>query len=91
MNQHKRMSYSLVEETCPILDELGYDLIDNLSSIVKDSNRDQLMKSVVNMIELVKNYGTVPLREALNEKCRELIEARAEILFLKNKETENGY
>ena len=84
MNEHKRMSYSLVEETCPILDELGYDLIDNLSSIVEDSNRDQLVKSVVNMIELVKKYGTVPLREALNEKCRELIEARAEILFLKN-------
>lgn len=91
MNQHKAMSFSIIEETCPILDELGYDLIDNLSSIVKNSNRDQLMKSVMNMIELVKKYGTVPLREALNEKCRELIEARAEILFLKNKETENGY
>lgn len=91
MNEHKRMSYSLVEETCPILDELGYDLIDNLSSIVEDSKRDQLMKSVVNMIELVKKYGTVPLREALNKNCYELIEVKAELQFLKNKENENVY
>lgn len=91
MNEHKRMSYSLVEETCPILDELGYDLIDNLSSIVEDSNRDQLMKSVMNMVELVKKYGTVPLREALNKNCHELIEVKAELQFLKNKENENVY
>lgn len=84
MNQHKSMSYSIVEETCPILDELGYELIDNLSSLIEDSNRDQLVKSVIASIELMKKYGTIPLREALNETCRELIEARAEILFLRN-------
>lgn len=84
MNQHKSMSYSIVEETCPILDELGYELIDNLSSLIEDSNREQLVKSVIASIELMKKYGTIPLREALNETCRELIEARAEILFLRN-------
>ena len=91
MNEHKRMSYSLVEETCPILDELGYDLIDNLSSLFEDSNRVHLVNLVNQSFELSKKYCTLPLRDALNEKCRELIEARAEILFLKNKETENGY
>ena len=84
MNQHKSMSYSIVEATCPILDELGYELIDNLSSIIEDSNREQLVKSVIASVELMKKYGTIPLREALNETCRELIEARAEILFLRN-------
>lgn len=84
MNQHKSMSYSIVEETCPILDELGYELIDNLSSLIEDSNREQLVKSVIASVELMKKYGTIPLREALNETCRELIEARAEILFLRN-------
>lgn len=84
MNQHKSMSYSIVEETCPILDEIGYELIDNLSSIIEDSNREQLVKSVIASVELMKKYGTIPLREALNETCRELIEARAEILFLRN-------
>ena len=84
MNQHKSMSYSIVEATCPILDELGYELIDNLSSLIEDSNREQLVKSVIASIELMKKYGTIPLREALNETCRELIEARAEILFLRN-------
>lgn len=84
MNQHKSMSYSIVEATCPILDELGYELIDNLSSLIEDSNREQLVKSVIASVELMKKYGTIPLREALNETCRELIEARAEILFLRN-------
>ena len=84
MNQHKSMSYSIVEETWPILDELGYELIDNLSSLIEDSNREQLVKSVIASVELMKKYGTIPLREALNETCRELIEARAEILFLRN-------
>ena len=84
MNQHKSMSYSIVEATCPILDEIGYELIDNLSSLIEDSNREQLVKSVIASIELMKKYGTIPLREALNETCRELIEARAEILFLRN-------
>lgn len=84
MNQHKSMSYSIVEETCPILDEIGYELIDNLSSLIEDSNREQLVKSVIASVELMKKYGTIPLREALNETCRELIESRAEILFLRN-------
>lgn len=91
MKQHKAMSFSIIEETCPILDDIKDDLIDNLSSLFEDSNRVHLVNLVNQSFELSKKYCTLPLRDALNEKCRELIEARAEILFLKNKETENGY
>ena len=84
MNQHKSMSYSIVEETCPILDELGYELIDNLSSLIEDSNREQLVKSVIASVELMKKYGTVPLREALNDTCRKYIDLETELSFFRN-------
>lgn len=83
-NKHRKMSYSLVEETCPILDELGYELIDNLSSLIEDSNREQLVKSVIASIELIKKYGTVPLREALNDTCQKYIDLETELSFFRN-------
>ena len=75
------VSHSLVEETCPYVDEITNEMIsDILSLILVDRRIEVKIENIIkNSIESIKSGGTIPLREALTSKCDQVIDLEEEL------------
>lgn len=67
MNKSVKLALTLMPYTCPILDQLGKDYLNDL-----DLNNRQ-RKIFLNFIEDIKKDITCPMRTALEEACGRIV------------------
>lgn len=79
------VSHSLVEETCPYVDEIANEMISDILSLVDVDRRIEVkIENIIkNAIESIKSGGTIPLREALTSKCDQVIDLEEELHYTK--------
>lgn len=80
MSRHaQRESYSRCPETCPAVDKVAFEWMQNVDHEIPAWLEDSLQ----NMVDSTKLVGTNKLRDALTEACSDLLECHEEIESLK--------
>lgn len=75
-----KLSYDKIGETCPILDNLVYDTIKEIDKLELESDVSNKIEEIINeLIEDVKKYATIPLRDNLTETCGDLLRLEDDI------------
>ena len=68
---HEKKSFRYVKETCPTLDEIVHDLLEEVNDYIDYDARDDLIPMFSGAAEKIKDKCTKPLREALVEVIEE--------------------
>lgn len=70
MKESVKLALRYVPYTCPTLDSMAQDLIDQLP--------EKYSKDILEFVENIKKDITCPMRTALEQVCEELIEVRSQ-------------